>query len=315
MFTFAAMAAIALSASAQTESAFVDAVGLLGADAATTAASVTAGTEVCKSENVVMTAAFDDTYKVVEMTGADDPSNQITIDGVTYNMPTGIQGQTNPKVNNIADKGTGLAGAVFKFEVKADGVLYVFGKLTGNKQYWAWEGDVENGTAEVVGYTLQGSLIGSADKPEIIGKSVKYTLPGDEMNWYAVGNGYDNGKVLADASWCTEVYAGLPGWGDANATNTWGTIWPLGNALGVIAFPVYAEVGKYYVHATGSKVTSNGFVFVKGATTISDVTYSKGESTGIANINAENVKAAPVKVIKNGQIMIGDFNIAGQRVK
>ena len=312
MFTFAAMAAIAFSASAQTESAFVDAVGLLGAEATTTAVSLEAGVEVCKSANVTMTAAFDDTYKIVEMTGEADPSNQVTIDGVPYKMTTGIQGQTNPKVNNITDKGAGLAGAVFGFNVKADGVLYVFGKLTGNKTYYVWEGDVNNGQAEVVGYTLQGQLLSTS----VYGKTISYTLPGDEMNWYQVGNGYDNGKVLADASWCTDVAAGLANWGESNATNTFGTIWTEGNALGVIAFPVYAEVGEYYVHAVGSKITSNGFVFVPGATTVSTVSYTKDATgTGIANINAENAKAAPVKVIKDGQIMIGDFNIAGQRVK
>ncbi|MCM1078989.1 MAG: hypothetical protein NC344_04930 [Bacteroidales bacterium] len=38
--------------------------------------------------------------------------------------------------------------------------------------------------------------------------------------------------------------------------------------------------------------------------------------TGIQNVEAvENATVAPKKVVKNGQIMIGDFNIAGQRVK
>ncbi|MCM1078465.1 MAG: hypothetical protein NC344_00250 [Bacteroidales bacterium] len=50
--------------------------------------------------------------------------------------------------------------------------------------------------------------------------------------------------------------------------------------------------------------------------TMHQVKFVPGTGTGIQNVEAaENAKVAPVKVIKNGQIMIGDFNIAGQRVK
>lgn len=38
--------------------------------------------------------------------------------------------------------------------------------------------------------------------------------------------------------------------------------------------------------------------------------------TGIRDVeNTEAARVAPKKILKNGQIMVGDFNIAGQRVK
>ena len=49
---------------------------------------------------------------------------------------------------------------------------------------------------------------------------------------------------------------------------------------------------------------------------VSSIEFTPTEGAGIQNVeNAEAAKVAPKKVVKNGQIMIGDFNIAGQRVK
>ena len=50
-------------------------------------------------------------------------------------------------------------------------------------------------------------------------------------------------------------------------------------------------------------MTSDGFVFVPGATTISAVTFSKGGESGISNSVAEKANVnAPI------------YNLAGQRV-
>lgn len=299
LFTFATMVAFAASASAQTESAFVDAVGLLGDGASDVAVSVAPETVVCSSENITMKAAWEDTYKTVSMTAASDAANKVVIDGITYDMPTGIQGQTNPKPADLVSGGQN-SGAVFKFDVKKDGVLYVFGKLTGNKSYYVWEGDVANAQGMPIAYTMQAQPVGGGDP-------VGYTLPvcdAEQLGYYEIGNGYDNGSAYADASWCVDVYKGLKWGDDVNPTNTWGSTWTSGNALGVIAFPVYAEAQEYFVNACGSKITCNGFVFIPGATEVGAISFTTGGGdTGIGGITADTEdENAPV------------YNLAGQRV-
>lgn len=295
LFTFAAMVAITMSASAQTESAFLDAETLLGAGAAETAVNVAAETVFCSTTNVTMKAAWADTYKIVSLTAETDAANKVVIDGVTYEMPTGIQGQSNPKPADLMNRGQN-SGAVFKFDVKADGVLYVFGKLTGNKSYYVWEGDVANAQGMPVAYTMQAQPVGGGDP-------VGYTLKGDFDGYYVIGNGYDNGTALASASWCVDVYKGLTWGADINPTKTWGSTWTAGNALGVIAFPVYQEAATYFVNACGSKITCNGFAFVPGATTIGNISFA-GASTGINGITVDGADNANAPV----------YNLAGQRV-
>ena len=295
LFTFAAMVAITMSASAQTESAFLDAEALLGAAAATTPANVNAETEFCSTSNVTMKAAWNDTYKIVSLTAEKDAANKVIIDGVTYDMPTGIQGQTNPKPSDLVSGGQN-SGAVFKFDVKADGVLYVFGKLTGNKSYYVWEGDVKNAQGMPVAYTMQAQPVSGGDP-------VGYTLKGDDDGYYVIGNGYDNGTAMATASWCVDVYKGLTWGADINPTNTWGSTWTAGNALGVIAFPVYKDAATYFVNACGSKITCNGFVFIPGTTSIGNISFA-GAGTGINGITVDGADNANAPV----------YNLAGQRV-
>lgn len=298
LFTFAAMVAITMSASAQTESAFLDAEALLGAGAASTAVNVAAETVFCSTTNVTMKAAWADTYKIVSLTAETDAANKVVIDGVTYEMPTGIQGQSNPKPSDLKHGGQN-SGAVFKFDVKADGVLYVFGKLSGNKSYYVWEGDVANAQGQPVAYTMQAQPVGGGDP-------VGYTLPGNALGYYVIGNGYDNGTAMATASLCVDVYNNKP-WGTevADPTKDWGTIWikDAGNALGVIAFPVYKDAETYFVNACGSKITCNGFAFVPGATTIGNISFA-GASTGINGITVDGADNANAPV----------YNLAGQRV-
>lgn len=301
IFTLAAMAAMTLCASAQTESAFMDAVGLLGEGATSkeNAVSLKAGTEMCKSASVTMKAAWDDGYILQGLAAETDAANKVVIDGVTYDAPQGVQGQSNPKPADLLSGGQNT-GAVFEFDVTQDGILYVFGKLTGNKSYYVWEGDVKNGQGMPVAFTMFAQPVAEGSA------AVKYTLPGDDSGYYVVGSGYDNGKGYATASLCCDVFAGdalasLPEGTDV--TKSWGTRWTAGNALGVVAFPVYKDAEKYFVNACGSKMTSDGFVFVPGATTISAVTFTKGGETGISNAVAEKANVnAPI------------YNLAGQRV-
>lgn len=309
IFTLVAMATVALAASAQTENAWVDA-----SKGGTDAVPVTAGTVIASSASIEMFQAFDDSYKSVSMTGESDDANTVSIDGVEYavNENTGLQAQTNPTPNNLGAATDGAwvggqsAGAVFGFNVKKDGLLCVFGKLTATKQYYAWEGDVTNSVASLVAYRLVGHGVAAVEGTV---PTCDYTLPAAE------------GSNLADADAMT---ASAEKWlKSSNVIAAAQIIDPnfvSGNALGVVVVPVYAEAETYYVNACGSKITSNGFVFIpKDAPTAADaaalsITFSKTAAVaGVAEAKSE--AAAPVKVITANGIQIGKYNVAGQQVK
>jgi len=68
--------------------------------------------------------------------------------------------------------------------------------------------------------------------------------------------------------------------------------------------------------------TENGSYSVRaanemGGLSAASVAVEIAEATAIENVNAnDNLNVnVPVKVIKNGRLYIGDFNISGQRVK
>ncbi|MBR0038252.1 MAG: hypothetical protein IJP70_11535 [Bacteroidales bacterium] len=283
-------ACVVMAANAQTESAFMDPVATLGEGAKDAAVAVTAGTVFCQSANIKMEAAWDDTYKIVALAGENDPVKALTIDGVTYTATTGVQGQTNPKENSLLTGGQN-SGAVFKFEVAADGYLYVFGKFTFNKNYYVWEGDVANGAGMAVAYTMTAYTVADGSK-------VGYSLPADELGYYAA-MGYNDEGVANFTSNPTYdngtqyLFAGQKDGVGIDAT------WTSGNALGVISFPVYKEAGQYFVNACGSKVTCDGFVFIPGATAAA--TIGAGEAA-LNEIAADNA---------NGKVA---YNILGQRV-
>ena len=72
-------------------------------------------------------------------------------------------------------------------------------------------------------------------------------------------------------------------------------------------------------YVEGAVKADRTYLLVGGANknlTLHQIKFVPGQGTGIENVEAvEATKVAPKKVFKNGQIMIGDFNIAGQRVK
>ena len=206
--------------------------------------------------------------------GENDAVNTVNIGGKTFEMPMGLIGRSNPKENTLKYGGQQM-GAVFQFDVKADGILYVFGKFACNKNYYVWEGDVPNQAAMPMAYKMVAAQAND-------GKVVGYTLPGDKDGYYVVSTGYDDGTKYLAADQCTEIF-------NINAVTTENvpatkscTVWNnKGNALGVIAFPVCAEANTYYVNACGAKMTSNGFVFVPNTKTYASVSF--GKKSGNAN--------------------------------
>lgn len=344
---------------AQTQSAFVDAEALLGAEAADTKVNVKAGTVVAQSDNVTMTTAFEDDYKIVALYAEADSCNQLVIDGKSYACTKGIQGQTNPENNNLAKAST--SGAVFRFDVTADGYLYVVSKLSNNKNYYVWEGETTNSNSlnkfvNILAYNL--TAFGTD------GVMSSYTLPADGDGYFVSHDDEgtisfaDGAQVYLSTSWKRD-YLYLPDapktkitWADyeadkdgikatvdaylaekgltlypkdgegadknlcTNVTNSGQTMaaasdcavaagsnkFSSSNALGVIAFPVLADF-TYFVNATGSKITCDGFVFIPGETEIATIEGAKGGSSAIKNITMDDLDAdAPV------------YNLQGQRV-
>ena len=310
IFTLVAMATISLAASAQTESAWVDAT--LGSADGT---AQPAGTVVASSASVDMKLAFDNSLKAVAMTGESDAVNQVVIDGVTYavNENQGVQeASTNPTPSNIGAATDGYwvggpnTGGVFRFDVKKDGYLCVFGKLTATKQYAAWEGDIANAMGTLVAYRLVGQGVKAANG------SVNYTLPAEDGDNLA-------SEALMSAN-AEKYYKNGSGTSGIAAANIIDPNFAEGNALGVMILPVYAEAGEYYVHGFGTKWTSNGFVFIPGdaptAAGAAAISVSFSSTTAVAGISEAKAEAkAPVKVITANGVQIGNYNIAGQQVK
>ena len=306
----------ALCANAQVEVAVTDGSNVPGLNE-TTAESVVAGTAFGSSENITVSAAYDDTYKIVSC--AFQGYESITVNGTTATFANGVQGQTNPSGQSLgADTSTPpTSGAVIQIDVKKDGYIVVASKLSSNKEYYVWEGDANFAMPVAYSLYMDWSAAALATTP-----TLEYTVPADAdgyMDFTAADiDKYLNGAKIA---WPEKIVLGK----DAADVKK--------NGVGAIVFPVYAEAGTYLVQAAGSKISVPVVLFsenpitelkISGFAPLPDggkgdpisITFINNSGSGIENVEAvENAKAAPVKVIKNGQIMIGDFNIAGQRVK
>lgn len=305
-FTLVAMATMALGANAQSESAFMDVEALgIGSDAAV---AVTAGTTLCSSASVTMKAAYDCSYKAVAMNGASDPINTLTVNGEEFSsFATGVQGQTNPNNTKNATTQQPTSGAIFQFDVTQDGFLYVFSKLSANKQYYAFEGAYSASTSSSqIAYT-------AAFGYQIDGATYQASLPADAEGYAD----YTKDTTYPFATIGTYFLADLTGIRPSTDENYGANTWAdsqKGNGLGVVAFPVYKDAGTYYMFAVGSKVTCDGFYFVPGATEMGS--FSAGSSSAVAGVaEAKAEAAAPVKVLGANGIQIGNYNIAGQQVK
>lgn len=299
IFTLVAMAAVAIAANAQQESAFVDTLALGIKSSA--AVDITAGKVFAKSANVTMKAAYNCAYKAVAMNGDSDPFKTITIDGTEYaNLACGIQGQTNPTNTKKASSQQPVDNAIFQFDVEADGYLYVFSKLSGNKQYYAFESAYSESTpSSQVAYTIvagsqKDSKVYTASMPADKDGYVDYTTD-TAYPFETIGTYFLCDLVGLRAS-SDEKY-GLGGKSDFTTEQS-------ATLLGVAAFPVYKDGGTYYFMAVGSKVTCDGFVFVPGATEIGAVSISAGAASGISEVATEAAPAKAAKKIVNGQLVI-----------
>lgn len=175
--------------------------------------AVDAGTKLCQTDNVTMSVAYADEYRTVALTAETDVVDKVVIDGKTYDLLKGVQGKTNPSGTLKAPQ---MSGAVFAFKCNADGYLYVFSKLTYNKNYYVWEssGSVQNAEDAMLAYSI--AVFDPAT-------GVKYaaTLPsgeGDDEGLFAYGGNViaEGGDKYTSISWKRE-YVKL----DGKTKTTW----------------------------------------------------------------------------------------------
>ncbi len=260
------------------------------------AAAVAAGTTLGSTDNVTMKIAYDDNYKSTQI--AFNDYDQIEVNGTTYDLVTGVTGSTNPSGQALSADGSTAptAGCVFQFDVKKDGYLTVFGKMSSNKEYYVWEGDAVSASPMAYTFAMDFSAAADDSKP-----SITYTLPSTEL-------GYVN---FDDANIATYLTTGKIKWPEQIAFGDDSAIKK--NGVGVISFPVFAEAGTYLVHAAGSKMSTCGAVFTtepvssikvkSSSAAAADKTIYVGDASGISSTSVEKTNAnAPI------------YNLAGQRV-
>ena len=363
IFTLVAMAVASVAANAQVESAFVNLDLIpLDADGKTTTVTLEADQTLCESDNVVMKNAYKCDYKRVSITAEADVANQVTIDDELIDIAgnTGIQGQTNPADNSLGTlktasgisywSGGQYAGAVCKFEVNADGYLFVFHKASYNKNYFAWAGRADLGTGSCVAIRHIGVPVKAEN-----GGAYDFTMPHNANGFFEDGPNADGSATtcLGTAQIQDKDDAGNPLWKKGEGTTTveseadkddkgkaikithpettlaqlyellGKTNFTAGNSLSVIAIPVRKAAKTYFVNACGSKISVNGFAFIPSDGTPSyddlnaiEVSFSKAGETAVAGVaEAKAEVAAPVKVLGANGIQIGNYNIAGQQVK
>lgn len=330
IFTLAMMAIMSSSVFAQLQTGWVD-PELVGYDAEgkTLTTAIDADVVLASSPSVKMKNAYAVNYKIASLTAEADVANTVTIAGneIDLSANSGIQGQTNPAPNSVGTVDTEYdnciggqtSGSVLKFEVSESGYLFVFHKATYNKNYFAWDGFANLGSAYLMAIRHIGQPVSEAN-----GSMYDYTMPYDDLGYtlasqvtttIKVKSGEKDAEgndIMVEQLSLKQLYQLLP---EGNYT--------AGNALSVIAIPVNINGdATYFVNACGSKITTNGFAFLPDSNPTVDglkeisVTFSKsGESAvaGIAEAKAE--AAAPVKVITANGIQIGKYNVAGQQVK
>ena len=207
---------------------------------------------------------------------------KVLIDGNEIVSAGGVQGNDNPKDADGGNPAQTLlpatSGAVIQINAKADGWMYIVGKLSSNKQYVAFE------EGKAIGYKL-AMEISDARFPD---NKINLELKGEgEFNYIPEGRKID---------WVVREVLG-----DAEAATA-------GNGLGVIYFPVFTGC-KYYAHATGSKISWCGAYF--SATEASSIKVAKEDGTEFELLGAtgiENVKAAKTAAENVA------YNLAGQKV-
>ena len=279
---FFAVASVSSLAFAQQQSAFVDAAAFVGERAA--------GDTVCKSDDVTMSVTFEETYKKTSLTSEGDVVNQVVIGGQKYMFGDGVTGANNAKEADLKQAAT--KGAIFQFDVSADGYLYVISRLNSTKAVY-----LADGGADIVRYAYSASLFDPAT-----GDNFAYKLPSleDKPGVFSTYDAVNKQLTAADTNYVdnTKSLSVEKCYAAAGGVKTMP-----GNTIGVVAFPVKAG-GVYLLYGGGTKITCSGFVFIPGDTELATIKAEKAEvENAIKNVTIDELDA-------NEPI----YNILGNRV-
>ena len=186
---------------------------------------------------------------------------------------------------------------MFQFDVKKDGYLTVFGKLSSNKPYVVFEGLAGQGELPVAySFAMDFTGAGLAEMPVI-----SYAIPADEMG-YTDFSAADIDKYVSGTNYLWPEQIAVDPTSEAKK-----------NGCGAIMFPVYAEAGSYLVYATGSKATICGAVFTTEPVTSLVLTGadSDGNDITLALIGDASAGVNSVKANATNGVT---YNLAGQKV-
>lgn len=253
-----------------------------------TAAEIAAGTVVGTSDNLTITILNTDNIK---STSCKMKNSGFVIGGAELKA-SGITGSTNPTNSSgnpalFPADGVPTTGFAINIAVKADGYLYVCGKLSSNKNYYVFE----EGT--MIGYDLAMWCDDEAQfQPLVI--NVANDAEAD-------GVAYRTGTV----AWPEVLFTG----NENSAVKK--------NGEGVIKFPVYKDCN-YVVGAGGSKISVCGAVY----STSGDLTVVLPETTdadGVTEAAHTIMGSSGAGITEISAAQVSDlnapaYNIAGQRV-
>ena len=275
IFTLIAVAAVAMTANAQYTEFDTSA---LNADATV---DVAGGTVMGTAANgIIAKTAFDDQCKIVGVSASKYTSMNIA--GTEISLSGGYQGNNNAKDADGGNPANTLlpaaSGSVLSISVPssvAEGVIYVIGKFSQNKQYVVTE------DGQFIGYTIvcDGTAAGQA------ATALTAEVKGDDATQYFVTTPI--GKL-----------------GDINGAGSSAA----NNGVGFIKFNVFGG-STYNVHATGSKLTQCGMYF---STTGDEVITISGEEATAETLQGGGTGISTVKAAKNVEGVA--YNLAGQKV-
>ena len=220
----------------------------------------------------------------------------VSVNGYEVTLSNGAVGNANPTFVNYAS-GVMSAGAVFEIVPTEDGWLTVFTKMSANKQYVVFEGDMV-GLAYHLGYANASTRF-------------EYTLPFDDLygiDFYA--DDAANYFVAAGGEGPEDVKPQMP-------YITAGLDSDPGNGTGFLTFNVVAG-NKYYFSALGSKAPCGAFVLVTGeepptvkflaTDSLPEVAFGPGFSNDGETGAVEALEVS--KVDENAPV----YNVMGQKV-
>jgi len=253
------------------------------------AASVEAGTVVGTSDNVTITILNADNVKA---TSCKMKNSGFVIGGAELKA-SGVTGSTNPTNaagNPALNPGAGIptTGFALQFEVKADGYLYVCGKLSSNKNYYVFE----EGTC--IGYDL---AMWCDDAAQF--QPLKITVYNDATD--ADGFSYREAAI----AWPEVIFTN----DESSAVKK--------NGEGVIKFPVIGGC-KYVVGAGGSKISCCGAVYSTDgnlAVVLPETTDETAGTTELAHTLLEGTSGINViNAATASDVTAPAYNMVGQCV-